>query len=198
MRNVRAVREALAASKNFANLWNGFNASPPAESARLPKTEAAAPDRVAVWPVQLLILNPASDRLNVHSCRMTVRMPGVKWAQSDEYFVSDTPMLDGKTAGQPIHVEAKEAKRVQLMFVFAALEQMAVVVPKEETEKPFYIFENKSLADITCRDQARRELRTTSTMWGSLLPETDSEGKRVVYRTPKPVLKSAPEKPSPK
>lgn len=167
MQEIPAIRAAIEGAKSIAV---AIPQAPPPSG------------RVAVWPVQLLILNPIGDPLNVHSCRMSITIPGVKWSQSQEYFVSDTPILEARQAGQPIRVERKEAKRVQLMFVFSALEQMAVPDLPKSPKLDWEFLHNKSVAEISCRDQARRELRTTSTMWGSILPETDSEGTKIVYR----------------
>jgi hypothetical protein len=175
MADVPAVRQALGASKAWVGMF---------------KSAANPSGRVAVWPVQLLILNPTSEPLNVHSCRMTVRLVGVKFAFSAEYFLSDTPIVESKTAGLPIRVEARDAKRVQLMFVFGGLEHMAAVKPATGAPAMQDAFTSNEVVDISCRDQARRELRTTSTMWGSVLPEADSEGRKIEYRQIRPEANS--------
>lgn len=67
-------------------------------------------------------------------------------------------------AGKPIVVGPAEAKRVQVFFLFAS-------IPRHSSEPNFEFkgtFPPAVVAEISCKDQARRDLRTTSTIFGSI------------------------------
>jgi hypothetical protein len=116
--------------------------------------------RVPVWPVQLLVLNPTREKLNLHSCRMFVRAePEIKMAISFGYFVSDTIDLKADDEERLFVVEPEGARQVQLMFVFAGLPEAPRT--KFDLFKPGYL-------DVSCRDQTRREIRTTYPIYSTL------------------------------
>jgi hypothetical protein len=141
------------------------------------------PSRVPLWPVQLLVLNPTKDTINLHSCRLRISLPvgvytGVKTLgniplESSEYFFSDAiASVEARAAGKPIAIAAGEAKRVQLYFLFALLDHLR---EKGKEEDAFTSFRPPVTAVVTCRDQARRELSATSTIYGTILPESQRQ-----------------------
>jgi hypothetical protein len=92
--------------------------------------------------------------------------------ESSEYFFSDAlASIEARAAGKTIAVAAGDAKRVQLYFLFTLLGNLR---EKPETQdNTFGPFSRSPVtAVVTCRDQARRELTATSSIYGSILPES--------------------------
>lgn len=153
-------------------------------------------DRVPLWPVQLLVMNPTKETINLHSCRMRVTLPpdaykGIKAfgpLESREYFFSDAiASLETRAAGKPIAVAPSEAKRVQLYFLFVLLDRLRI--NPEKKNSAFWTFENPTAVVVTCRDQARRELSGTSTIYGSIIPRAEDTTTGKPPAPPKPPSK---------
>ena len=113
----------------------------------------SVPRRVPMWPVELLVLNPTKEKLNLHSCQMLVRAPGFKLpSYSFGYFVSDSAHPSAEDSGRIIDVEPQGARKVRLIFVFGDLQF------RKQQELSFF---KPAHIDLMCRDQGRREVRTT-------------------------------------
>jgi hypothetical protein len=105
--------------------------------------------------------------------------------ESTEYFFSDAiASLETRAAGKPIAVAPAEAKRVQLYFLFVLLDRLRI--NPEKKESAFWAFENPTTVVVTCRDQARRDLRATSTIYGSIIPRADDTVTEKPPASPKP------------
>jgi hypothetical protein len=133
--------------------------------------------RVPLWPVQLRVLNPTRDAINLHGCSMRVILPldaykGVKLLgplESSEYFLSDAiASVEARAAGKPITIDPGEAKRMQLYFLFAVLTQTRQ--PGKTGSSPA-VFSDPAIAEVACRDEAGRELVAKSTVYGDLAVE---------------------------
>jgi len=138
LRNIPVIRQVLS-SEQFVH--EALRKPPPATG------------RVPMWPVELLVLNPTKEKLNLHSCQMLVREPGNTFPSfSFGYFVSDGVDIRAGDSGRIIDVEPQGARRVRLIFIFADLHY-------RQHQKPSLF--NPAHIDILCRDQGRREVRTT-------------------------------------
>jgi len=109
--------------------------------------------RIPMWPVEMLVLNPTKEKLNLHSCQMIARAPGFKLPSfSFGYFVSDSAQPAPEDSGRIIDVEPQGARKARLIFVFADIHY------RHHQELSLF---NPGHIDIACRDQSRREIRTT-------------------------------------
>lgn len=116
--------------------------------------------RVPMWPVELLVLNPTKEKLNLHSCQMLVRAPGFKLPSfSFGYFVSDSTQPSAEDSGRIINVEPEGALKVRLIFVFADLHY------RQHQELSLF---NPAHIDLACKDQGRREVRTTYPVYSGI------------------------------
>ncbi len=145
-------------------------------------------NRVPLWPVELQVLNPARDALNLHGCRMRVTLPldtykGVKVLsplESSEYFLTDALAgADAEAAGKPAQIAPGEAKRMPLYFVFALLTRSQ---PRDKPSSPA-AFSVPAVVEVTCRDDAGRELLARSMVYGDI--SVQAPGKKPAKKTPK-------------
>ena len=137
-------------------------------------------NRVPLWPVELHVLNPAREALNLHGCRMRVTLPlhtykGVKVLsplESSDYFLTDAiASADAEAAGKPVQIAAGEAKRMPLYFVFALLTR---VQPRDKPSSPA-AFSEPAVVEVSCRDDAGRELLARSLVYGDISVQTSSK-----------------------
>jgi hypothetical protein len=145
-------------------------------------------NRVPLWPVELQVLNPGRDALNLHGCRMRLTLPlhtykGVKVLsplESAEYFLTDALAgADAQAAGKPVQIAPGEAKRVPLYFVFALLTRFQA---RDKPSSPA-AFAEPAVVEVTCRDDAGRELLARSTVYGDISVQAPS--KKPAKKTPK-------------
>lgn len=117
-------------------------------------------EKIPLWPVELLVLNPTKDRLNLHSCTLHVRYPGLMLPSvSFGYFVSDSFHLNAEDFGRIVQIEPQGAHKVRLIFVFADIQY------KKHQELSLF---NPAYIDLLCKDQERREIRTTYPVYSSI------------------------------
>jgi hypothetical protein len=140
-------------------------------------------NRVPLWPVHLQVLNPTRAAINLHGCSMRVTLPldmykGVKLGsalESSEYFLSDAvASVDARAAGKPIKIQAGEAKRMQLYFIFALLSRP----PQRDKPASPAAFTEPAIAEVSCRDDAGRELVARSMVYGDISVESPPRGRK--------------------
>ena len=148
--------------------------------------------RVPLWPVELRVLNPTRKAINLHGCSMRVILPldaykGVKLLgplESSEYFLSDAiASVEARAAGKPITIDAGEAKRMQLYFLFAPLAQPRQ--PAKTGSSPA-VFSDPAVAEVACSDEAGRELVAKSTVYGDLSVQQPRENAPAAKKKAKP------------
>ncbi len=145
LRKIPVIQQMLSSDKLFHEMLR----KPPPATGRVP-----------MWPVELLVLNPTKEKLNLHSCQMLARAPGFKLpSYSFGYFLSDSAHPGAEDSGRIIDVEPQGARKVRLIFVFADLHY------RQHQELSLF---NPAHIDIACRDQGRRELRTTYPIYSNI------------------------------
>jgi hypothetical protein len=121
----------------------------------------AATGKVALWPVQLLVLNPTEDRLNLWGCRMTVSQKTSKFPIfAFGYFVSESLDVQAKDYERLIVIEPGTAQHVHVVFPFSGI-SAAQEPPDPSLFEPAYLH-------ISCKDQLKRELRTSHPVYSRL------------------------------